>query len=57
MKKYKVTAQHTVYLSAEVEAESSEQAWELAIALDGGDFEESGFGDWDVISVEERIEA
>ena len=57
MKKYKVTAQYTQYLYGYVEAESDEQAWELAINLDGSTFEESHFGDWDVISVEsERIE-
>lgn len=51
MKTYKVMAQYTTYVYTLIEAESDEQAWEAAINLDGGDFKDSGFGDWDVYSV------
>lgn len=52
MKTYKVMAQYTTYVYTFVEAESDEQAWEVAINLDGGDFKDSSLGDWDVYSVE-----
>lgn len=51
MKTYKVMAQYSTFVYTFIEAENDEQAWETAINLDGGDFKDSGFGDWDVYSV------
>lgn len=57
MKTYKVTASYITYCTAEIEAESLEQAIELARDLDGGCFESEVDGDdWNIEDVEE-IEA
>jgi len=53
MKTYKVWVKHVSYLYAYVEAESHEQAWDLAGDMDGSDFIDSGHGDWDLESTEE----
>lgn len=57
MKTYKITACYYTYVTAEVEAETEEQAYEMAREMDGGDFKQSGeLGDWhinDVIEVNE----
>jgi hypothetical protein len=52
-KRYKVMATQTTYVVAYVEAATSEEAWELATNLDGSDFEDAGFGDWDIYSLDE----
>jgi len=54
MKTYKVQAMYTTYVYQFIEAESDEQAWEIAHDLDGGSFKDSGYGDWDIYSVEEE---
>ena len=48
MKKYKVWVKMTEYLWTEVEANSSDEAEEIADGLDGGDF--TGIDDcsWDI---------
>jgi hypothetical protein len=56
MKKYTVTASYTTYVYAEIEAEDDDQAWQIAINLDGGAFEDSGAGDWDVCSVVPEVQ-
>ena len=38
MPKFKVTAVSKVYLETEIEAENLEQAQEIALELDGGEF-------------------
>ena len=48
MKKFKVQASYIVYLTAEVEAESLEEAQEIADSMDGGDFKEDGSEDWNI---------
>jgi hypothetical protein len=53
MKTYRVMAQYTTYVDTHIEAESYEQAWDIAVNLDGGDFKESGYGDWNIEAVEE----
>lgn len=40
MNKYKVSASYNVYCEVYLEANDLEEAYELAIALDGGDFSE-----------------
>jgi hypothetical protein len=52
MKTYKVMAQYTTYVYTFIEAENNDEAWERAHELDGGDFKDSGHGDWDVYSIE-----
>lgn len=54
MRTYKVTAQYTTYVYQFIEAENDEQAWDIAQELDGGSFKDSGYGDWDICSVDEE---
>lgn len=53
MKSYKVMAKYTTYVYEFIEAENYEEAWEKAHELDGGTFKDSGYGDWDIDSVDE----
>ena len=55
MKKFKVLAAYTSYCTAEIEAETEQEAWELAREMDGGDFEPAkGWdGEWHVSDVKE----
>ena len=56
MKKFKVTAAYTVYCTAEVEAENKDQAFMIAVEMDGGSFEPDngdGLGDWRIYDVTE----
>lgn len=56
MKNYKVMASMTTYLYQFIEAENDDEAWEKARELDGENFKESGYGDWDIDSVDEMEE-
>ena len=57
MKKFKVIACYYTYCTAFIEAETEDDAHQIALDMDGGSFKESGeLGDWhinDVIEVEE----
>jgi hypothetical protein len=56
MKKYRLTASYTVYCHAIVEAENRDEAYEMAISLDGGDFDidnDSPYGDWNIDDINE----
>ena len=56
MKKYLVKASYMVYCHAIVEAENKDEAYEMAVGLDGGDFDEdrdSPYGDWNINDVNE----
>jgi len=55
MKKFKVTAVMTTYLTAEIEAENEDQANEIARDMDGGQFEELDpfSGGWRIYDVTE----
>lgn len=54
MKKFKVTACYHTYCTAEVEAETEDQAYEMARDMDGGDFTESRDNyDWHINEVKE----
>ena len=53
MKTYKVIASRVDYLCAFVEAENEEEAWAKAYFLDVTEFEDSGFGNWEIYSVDE----
>ena len=43
---YRVHAKSISYVYLDVEADSEEQALEIADRADGGEFTDSGFGDW-----------
>lgn len=51
MKSYKILASYTTYCSLVVEAESEDEAREIAYQADGGDFKDNDFGDWNVDEV------
>ena len=54
MKKFKVTACYYTYCTAVVEAETEEQAFEIARDMDGGDFTPSYENyDWHINNTEE----
>jgi hypothetical protein len=53
MKTYKVTASFSTYCAVFIEAESQEQAEELAHDLDGGQFEPAGADYWRIEEVKE----
>ena len=53
MKTYKVTAASISYVYCLVEAEDKQQALDKAREIDGGDFEDAGYGDWRIDSVNE----
>ena len=54
MKTYKVTAVYTSYCTAEIEAESEEQAHAIAQDMDGSDFEPVEHeGEWRIYDVTE----
>jgi hypothetical protein len=56
MPKYIVTASYITYCTMEVEAESQDEAWDIARAADGGDFTEDNSTDWEVVEIRESEE-
>jgi hypothetical protein len=48
MKKFIVTASFVSYCEVEIEADNLDEAKEKAYELDGGDFSQSGYGDWNI---------
>lgn len=50
-KLYKVQASYVTYLSVDVEADSEEQARDIARELDGGDFNIDTYGAWNIDDV------
>jgi hypothetical protein len=53
MKTFKVMASSISYYTLEIEADSLEEAQDMARDADGGDFEADGVGDWEIIEVRE----
>lgn len=51
MKKFKVLASYTNYCYTEIEADSLEQAQEIANDMDGGDFTMDGGDGWQIDEV------
>lgn len=52
MKTYKVKVAMTTYLETEIEAADQDQAWDIALNMDGADFTEVPYsGDWNVTDV------
>lgn len=59
MKTFIVTASYITYCTAEIEAESQEEAYEIARSMDGGDFDvnrDTGLDDWQIMDIEEVTE-
>ena len=52
MKTFKVNAACISYVYCLVEAEDKQQALDKAREIDGGDFEDAGYGDWRIDSVD-----
>jgi hypothetical protein len=53
MKKYIITASSITYYTLEVEADSYDEARDIAYNADGGDFTQDGMGDWEIVEVRE----
>ena len=56
MAKYLINAQYTVNLHTTIEADSEQEAWDIARDLDGGEFKEDSdgaFSDWEIYNVSE----
>ena len=43
-KKFKITASYVTYVVAEIEAKDRDEAFEIALEMDGGEFEQEN--DW-----------
>jgi len=59
MKKFRVVASYVTYCTAEIEAETREEAWLQAKAMDGGDFDVDrgdGYGDWEIDEIQDITE-
>jgi hypothetical protein len=53
--KFRVDASYTTYVSMLIEADSLDEAKDIAYNADGGDFKETGLGDWNIDSIQEAI--
>ena len=56
MKKFKVSASYITYVYTYVEANSMEEAWDIAVDIDGGDFQRDkgdALSDWSINMVHE----
>lgn len=53
MAKFIVKASYITYLSAEIEADSLEEAQDIARDMDGASFDQTDAGDWNIDDVEE----
>jgi hypothetical protein len=53
MKKFSVVVSYINYCTAEIEAESVEEAYEIANNMDGGAFYHKGVDDWNIDEVKE----
>lgn len=51
MKTYQVLASYTTYCTVFIDAESADQAHDIATNMDGGDFKQDGYGDWNIDQV------
>lgn len=54
MRHYKVWAKCISYCYLEVDAETEDEAWEIAEETDGGVYTESPYGDWEIVEVVEE---
>jgi hypothetical protein len=51
MKTFKVQASYTTFLDATIEAETIEQAFDIAREMDGAEFKDTGLGDWSIDNI------
>jgi hypothetical protein len=57
MPKFKIQASYITYLSVEIEAETMDEAKDIAYTLDGGDFkEDDGYGDFNIDDIRQLDE-
>lgn len=58
MKKFRVVASYVTYCTAEIEAETREEAWLQAKAMDGGDFQADTYSgdDWEIEDIQDITE-
>lgn len=49
--RFTIQASSIAYVTAEIEAGSFEEAMETYEDMDGGDFTETGFGDWRLFAI------
>jgi len=55
MKTFKIQASYMTFLDATIEAENLDEAREIAYNMDGGDFKDTGKGDWNVDNIFEEV--
>ena len=53
MKTFKIQASYTTFVEATIEAENLDEAREIAYNMDGGDFKDTGLGDWNIDNIYE----
>jgi hypothetical protein len=53
MAKFKIQASYVSYVGATIEADSLDEAKQIAYDMDGGDFKDTGYGDWNVDNIQE----
>jgi len=53
MKTYQVLASYTTYCTVFIDAETQDEAYDKATEMDGGDFKQDGYGDWNIDQVME----
>jgi hypothetical protein len=53
MPKFMVLASFVSYCEVEIEADNLDEAKDIAYAMDGGQFNHSGYGDWNIDEVAE----
>ena len=54
MKKYRVIATYVVEVACDIEAESKDEAWDVAYKLDGSDYKPTNNNnDWQIDRIEE----
>lgn len=56
MKKFRAVAVYEVELYADIEAKDEDEAWDIAMDMDGGDFLETSEGNWRIYDVHELDE-
>jgi hypothetical protein len=56
MTKYRIHASYTAYCYLDVDADSQDDALEIGMTADGGDFKQTDLGDWNIDFVKEVTE-
>jgi hypothetical protein len=53
MPNFKIHASYISYVEATIEAKNLDEAKQIAYDMDGGDFKDTGYGDWNIDAVAE----